>query len=136
MSIYGLFASKTATEASAASFDVQFDGNIVAWNICSDASGWDATNEGYAIEVSFGSSGTFTTNDARSTIAMGRWLGALSTNGAVRTDINNSCSGLLIPVSAGERIHLHMIVSTGLTVTANVAIYVEDGASTGLRRRR
>lgn len=136
MSVYKLYAAFTTTADSLASLDVQFDGIItcVDWSVMADL---DANAEAFEAEVSFLSSRTIGKNDARGSISSiaAQAAGAEAAGFAI-TQVNKPVSGLRIPVSAGERIHLHAELTTTADVKATVYLHVEDSADPRLRRRR
>lgn len=135
MSIYKLFGAGTGgAEESLANLDVQFDGEIVAMSgtIYADL---DAADEIVIAEVSFLSSNTWATNDARGSLFMMVNNLAIVTSGS-SPGTNHSVSGLFVPITAGERIHLHISATAGVISQTNVYVYVRDGTPTELRRRR
>ena len=136
MSVYKMFANGTGgTENSVASFDVQFDGDIVA--ILGHLNPvFDANAESCNMEVSFLSSSTFSVNDARGSLfILGSRLDVI-TSGGSQGIANNAVSGVRIPVSAGERIHMHLNASAGVVSVAQAYLYITDAADENLRRRR
>jgi len=137
MSVYKLRIPGTGgTEDSLASLDVQFDGEIVAIAGTMDAD-LDADAESCACEVSFLSSNSIATNDARGSLFMMRIRLSETTAASGNVSaVSHSVSNLAIPVSAGERIHGHMLSTAAVVCTAHVYIYVNDGSPAELRRRR
>ncbi len=136
MSIYKLQGNGTGgTEESVGSLDIQFDGEINAIHGAMDAD-LDADLEVCAAEVSFLSSNTIGINDARGSLFQLR----VRTNetGVGKSDghANSAVSGIKVPVTAGERVHLHLVASAGVVSSNQFYLYVDDGAATGLRRRR
>jgi len=136
MSVYKMYGLSTGgTEDSVASLDIQFDGVITAIHgaLYGDL---DADTEAAAVEVSFLSSNTFATNDARgSLITLGSKM-SLTTSGVAMHAVNSGVSNLNIPVTGGERVHLHFSCSASVVVNAQMYIYVDDAAPASLRRRR
>jgi hypothetical protein len=135
MSVYKLNCDISGgTQNAINQLDVQFDGTIVAvnQNLTVDL---DADQEFAHGEVSFLSTNTIYSNDARGTIAeMAAQLNLTTSGGAA--GFNHHLSGLSIPVSAGERIFGHVISTAGVTGTYNAILYVDDRADVNLRRRR
>lgn len=135
MSVYKLYAAGSGgTENNAASLDVQFEGKITAI-LMSSYGDFDAADESLSVEVSFLSTATFTSNDARGSLAMNTMSTGVVTSGA-----NNggriAVSGINIPVNAGERLHLHISSTAGVVSQNQAYIYVDDGSDPNLRRRR
>jgi len=136
MSVYKLHGIVGANTDSLANLDIQFDGIIVGWFATCNGLSADALNDGFKCEVSFLSSNTFTSNDARGTIMQVQGGQAFLTQGGAGVFINRGMSGLSIPVTAGERIHMHVNISGGINCDFTVILYVEDTADVNLRRRR
>lgn len=133
MSIYKLFgAGSGGTENSLASLDIQNEGVIVGiWgSLLGDL---DADTETLSVEASFLSTNTIASNDARGSLFL---LSAQTAGAANFLSQNAGISGLAIPVAAGERVHLHVVASAGVTCSAHIYLHVNDGASAELRRRR
>jgi len=137
MSVYKLRGAATGgTEDGIAALDIQFDGEIVAILGAMDGD-LDADAETIACEVSFLSGNTTAINDTRGSLFMMRIRNAeTSAVGNMPVAVNNAVSSLRIPVSAGERIFMHVIATAGVVSTSNVYIYVNDGTPADLRRRR
>lgn len=137
MSIYKLRGPGTGgTEDSIANLDIQFDGEIVAM-LGTLSVDLDADAETSAVEVSFLSTNTFGVNDTRGSLFMMRIQASeLTAVGHNLGAVNNSVSGVRIPVTAGERIHMHITSTAGVVCTAHVYMYVNDGTPSELRRRR
>lgn len=137
MSIYKLYATGTTGADDLAALDIQFQGLITAWYVFGWASGLSADNDTCQGEISFLSASTFTSNDARGTIAMFGISQAFITSGMANQSVSTGLSNLAIPVSAGERIHMHIGTNgTVGTFKFNGILYVEDTADANLRRRR
>lgn len=134
MTIYKLYNEFTSSADSGALLDIQFDGVITAidWNVRADL---DADTEAYNVELSFLSTNTFTVNDSRGSISM---VGAQAsgTPGFIDHVVAKGLSGLAIPVTAGERVHLHGTLAGTASVRAHCYLHVEDRADPRLRRRR
>lgn len=132
-----IFSSGTGD--STASLDVPSDGEIkaVAWIV--GASGMDADADLVQAEVSFGSSNQFGTNDSRSVIAAAE----IRVSAATVASIANTSlvehmdfGGDGVPVAAGERIHLHITRSTGVSANVKAILYMRlRGAGRALPRR-
>lgn len=136
MSIYKLMGTATGgNELSAGTLDIQFDGKISAIHYSVRAD-FDADGDVAVCEVSFLSSLTTAVNDTRGSIIMVQNQHAVGAAGAVNSNMNGSVSGVNIPVTAGERIHLHFGNTAALTGAANFYLYVDDAVNTELRRRR
>lgn len=136
MSVYKLYAAGTGgAEDAAASLDVQFNGAIEGCLISAIAD-LDADQEQLQVEASFLSTSTFTANDARGSIAMAQAQLNLTTSGGSPGQLNVAMTGMNIPVSAGERLYLHLLATAGTTSKVHVYLYVRDRASPALRRRR
>lgn len=134
MSTYKLRNAFTGSDEDAAALDIQFPGILTAywWSVTADL---DADSESFLLEVSFLSSSTFLTNDARGSISVVSGTG-VGTPGFIYPQINGGLSGLRIPVSAGERVHMHGSLSGTANVIASCYLYVEDSSDPRLRRRR
>ncbi len=133
MSIYKLYGAGTGgTENSIANLDVQFDGTIVAFHVTAMGD-LDADAENFNIEVSFLSTNTISSNDARGSIVV---LNAQTSNTVNTVSQQSSVSGVSIPVIAGERIHLHISATAGVTTAVHCYLYVTDGQPPEVRRRR
>jgi len=134
MTVYKLRGAFTASADSQANLDVQFDGVITAfwWQVHADI---DADLEAFQIECSFLSSNTIQASDARGSIAT-CGQEAAGTPGFLMGSVNAGISGLQIPVTRGERIHLHGNLSGTASVTATIYLYVDDRVNPRLTRRR
>lgn len=135
MSVYKLFGDVTGgSQDDAASVDVQADGNINAIHgtLYGDL---DADGESIVAELSFLSTNTFLVNDARGSLFTLGGQMSLTTSGVAFTGLNDSISGIKIPVSQGERIHLHISSTAGVSGDCFMYLYVEDGIAAAQRRR-
>lgn len=133
MSIYKLFGNGTGgPQDSVSSLDVQFDGVITSifGTMFADL---DTDLDQIIAEASFLSSNTTSVNDSRGSLLI-LMAAASVTFGVVA--VNQGVGPTEIPVSAGERIHLHINAATGVTSTVQFFMYVVDGAKPELRRRR
>lgn len=136
MSVYKLYAAGTGgTEDGAAQLDVQFDGeiNAIFGQMSADL---DADQEFCAAELSFISTNSLTNNDTRGSLFTLRGQCSVGAAGMVINDTNSGVGGLAIPVTAGERIWLHLSATAGVTSSTTIYIYVADGAAVDQRRRR
>lgn len=136
MSVYKLYAVGTGgTENSLAALDIQFDGVITSIFMTMIHDG-DANDEFANAEVSFLSTNTMASNDARgSLMIIGTQMG-LTTSGVATNNVNASTGPVEIAVVAGERVHLHISASAGLGAQCQCYLYVVDGQAPALRRRR
>jgi len=130
--LFGLVAAGTSTD-SAATIDIQDDGFIEGVLLGLNATGADALNDGARVEVGFGSTNTYTTNDVRSSIAMlHHRQGFLTSGGGPVGQAIYLAFQKGIPVSAGERIHMHLESFGG---TADAFCYLYVVTSRGVARR-
>jgi len=136
VAIYKLHGDGTGGTENLANLDIQFEGIIVALALHISAV-FDANAEKVRAEISFLSSDTIDTNDARGSLCM---VNAgpvfISTNGGVVCHANHSVTGLEIAISAGERVHLHVRATAGVVSDVDGYIYVTDRSDPRLRRRR
>jgi len=134
MTVYKLRKSFTVSLDDGASLDIQFDGRIVAfwWEVHSDL---DADAESFQVEVSFLSSNALSSNDSRGSLTVAG-AQASGTPGFIESSVNSGLSGLDIPVTRGERIHMHAILTGSGSVVATCYLYVDDRADPRIRRRR
>lgn len=124
---------------SAANIDVPADGEIVGVLLEVTAQTLDADGDAAGGEVSFGSSSQFTTNDARNALATCNIRGSnVSANVGVMSSqrVYVEFGGDGVPVSAGERIHLHTRVAGGASSPVVRAILYFKFAGTLRVRRR
>lgn len=140
MDIYKLYGAPTATTDALASLDIQRDGHIVAYDANLGVLTADALDDGYAMEVSFASTGAFTSNDTKASILTIRAFASFLTSGGGPVKAQSQLSGLAIVVSAGERIYLHAQVSAA-PASARMTAYLfvmplDQGASRADPRRR
>lgn len=125
MTIYKLFAS--AAGASAASLDIQMDGEIKAMHMSIQPNTMDALDDGAESEVSFLSTASWSSNDTRGSLMIVQSKLGMLTTGGGNVAINASLSSLSIPVAAGERVHLHVAVAGGtVSCPSHAYLYVED----------
>lgn len=110
-------AGAGGTEQDIATIDIPQNGSILGcqWSCNCDL---DADAEVFEAQISFGSSSAGQ-NDARQVISSIRMGGGILTAvGAVPQHWNYYCPVPDLPVFAGERIHMHLIATAG--VTSNV----------------
>ncbi len=103
----------TAGDA-AASIDMPDDGVLLGLHWSGIIGGLAADEDYMRAQLSFGSTGAFTTNDARQVISTVSWgvdlIGAGSN--LVRTDVNVAIEfGDGIPVFGGERVYIHTLAN-------------------------
>jgi len=132
LAIYKLYNAFTATAEGAVSVDIQFDGIITALTMHAHGD-LDADGETYFVETSFLSGNTIASNDARGSLIT---VGEQASGTGANSHVSLAVSGLRIPVSSGERIHMHGILTGTADVKAQCYIYVEDNQDPRIRRRR
>lgn len=117
-----------------ASIDVPQNGRLlgVYWSVDHDM---DADGEFLRCQVSFGSASTFTTNDSRQVISECRAQAALTTSGVYNNALN-SYHEKDTPVSAGERIYLHLSASSGLVSAVSAFLEFDFDQDRPATRRR
>jgi len=141
MSTVKMFVSATGTTDAEATADIQADGTIEAI-----ALGVDVTNnatpadgDGGSAELSFMSSNSFGINDVRGSLctASARFVGAAAADGLMGVASTPLCilTPIKVPVSAGERLHLHLRPVNN-TVVATCYIMINDGFDSRARLRR
>lgn len=114
-SIIQIYASANPAD-NMASVDIPGNGNIVgvSWAVRMAPSSADFQG---LFALSFGSTNSFTSNDARAVLSMCVIAADLTTSGAAPTSVvyYDQCPNL--PVAAGERVFLH---GSGTAITATV----------------
>ena len=136
MAVYKLRALGTGgTEDSAASLDIQFEGFITAIWGAMDAD-LDTADDTARFEVSFLSSNTHAVNDARGSLFQMRLREAQTAAGANMAAVNGGIGGIRVPVLQGERIHMHVEATAGVSSTCQCYLYVEDQSVPAILRRR
>ena len=138
MRVYKLYANLSTADDIAA-LDFQSDGFIKGYSFVVDPNGMDALNDSVKIELSFMSVNSFSANDTRGSIGMASVAQQFLTSGGGMVVSVHAIMGLDIPVSGGERVHVHCSLGGGATGDVNVYIYVEDGTNgttKPARRRR
>jgi len=138
ITVIRVHSSGTTTSDSVASVDIPEDGDIVGVHGNIAASGLDADADGCQVELSFLSTNQLGTNDARGSIMS---MDVRNTAATVASIAQNSLSTYVsfqdgIPANAGERIHMHRIVSTGVNARARFDIYFRTTKVTRRTRRR
>jgi len=135
MTIYKLYGSVTGD--SVASLDIQLDGEIMAIHMTQRVTGVDALEDGAEAELSFLSTNSFANNDVRGSLMTIQGSLGVLTQGGNNTGINAQVSSLEIPVSAGERIHLHINLRGGASAANTHAyLYVRDKGVARIPGRR
>lgn len=136
MSVYKLQGTGSGgVENSLASLDIQFDGVITALH-ASMVADFDADLESCHAEASFLSTNTISSNDARGSLIIVAGTNAQAAAGATVVAVNSGVGPVDIPVTAGERVHMHLSATAGVASTVHIYLYVTDGAPAALRRRR
>lgn len=136
MSIYKLYALFTGgTENAGASLDIQFDGFIEAM-LLDVVAAIDAIDEDARTEVSFLSTNTIQSNDARGSLMTAMLNGQALTSGGFQNSAKVVVAPVRIPVSAGERLYCHAVSDASITMEVNSYLYVNDTSDPRLRRRR
>ena len=129
----------SVTSNSVVQIDIPEDGEILAISGFVDGSGMDALNDKAVAELSFLSTNQIEVNDARGSILETAVRVAGNTGGFAKGSEHVTLSftpGSGIPVSAGERIHMHTFGSTGVTPNGNFMLYLSAGGAKRARRRR
>lgn len=137
--IYKLFGAvpNAATTNGIATLDLQDDGFITAVLMYIDPSTLDAVDDEVRGEVSFMSTNTFAVNDTRGSIFMHGVSQQFLTSGGSAGNLTQTLGGLLIPVEAGERVHLHSLsVAGGSGSSITCYLYIEDTQETKQRPKR
>ena len=139
MDVYKLYATGTAGGDGLATLEVSKDGWIVLADLDLNALGADALGDGLSAEVSFASTNGLGTNDTKSSFIATRVFQNFLTSGGGPLRAEKQVPGIAIPVSAGERLHLHAAVA-GTPGTFHIHSYiyvmpVEGGNARPLPRR-
>jgi hypothetical protein len=125
-----LYANKAASADSAAAMDCQFNGMIVGCllELTYTETGTLVNNGTARMELSFGSTSSFVTNDVRNVIG---GIESVMTQSSAANVLNNSRSVaipyLQIPIARGERLFIHIgLANPGSvpSVTARAWIYI------------
>ena len=134
MTTYQMYSASVASSDGAAMVDIAEDGVIeeVEWQISGAAGAGVGSHGG---ELSFGSTSSHTTNDARQVIS--RFQAASDpANGAFAA---NKTVNPEVKVYAGERIYLHTLFQFGTAASScrlHAIIRVRDSAKGSMRVRR
>mgnify|MGYP001610097879 CR=1 FL=1 len=144
MTVYKMFASAAGvTTVVSASIDIQNDGIIEAITLGVTSRDDATTSIPYNVvaEVSFGSTNTFSTNDARASLCQAAIHHEATTTTPALGNIGVPfcvIPGLSVKVAAGERIFLHCQASSAALEVANAVAYlfVRDGQDALPERRR
>lgn len=125
--IIKMFGSITAgTSAdSLMTVDVPQDGVIENIMMGIAPLGMDALDDSLRFELSFGSTNTFSQNDARVSIAEMRVEQEFLTSGGGPSAANMVLTGINIPVFGGERIHGHVSVDAGVGGQVFAYLYLD-----------
>jgi len=125
MDVYKLFSSETASGDAQASIDIQRDGHIVGISGDLAGAGCDALGDGGSVELSFGSTGGFASNDTKASLLTLRAFQQFLTSGGGPVTKRADISNLAIAVAAGERMYLHFeVAGSGPTIYATVYVFV------------
>ena len=136
--MFGLIVSGT-NQDSLMSIDIPQDAVIESILMGINPTGMDALDDQCRFEISFGSASLFALNDGRISIAeITLKQQFLTTGGGVGMG-SQFLGGVNIPVAAGERIHGHVAVSTGVNGQVFAYLYLDTRgrgpARRSLRRR-
>lgn len=135
--VYKLFVETNTSADSAAQLDIQNDGFIEGVLMDVSCAAMDALSDSCSAEVSFMSTNTFGTNDVRGSIMILRTIqNFLTSGGGAQGKSQFVALQKGIPVFAGERIHLHVTMSAGLTINVQVFLYTRSLATRRTDRRR
>jgi len=135
--IYKFYGTATTSTDAVATIDIQFDGVIEGALLTIQASGADALNDGGDVEISFASTSGFVANDTRASIAgLTVRQGFLTSGGSMVGDTVFLSLGKGIPVSAGERMYMHLGVTGTTTVAARCWLYTATQGGDRAARRR
>lgn len=136
--VYKMFATATASTDAAATLDIVFDGVIEGLVLDTVMQNADALNDAVGAELSFASVSGFVTNDTRASIIGSRIAqGFLTSGGGPTGKVTNVAFGPDgIPVSAGERMYLHLLLVGAGTLIASVWLYVRTSGGARADRRR
>ncbi len=126
MSVYK-FYSATLNGNNLASIDFAKDGIITALSVSIRPQTLDLLDDSLDIELSFVSISTFTIHDSRSSLISHHVSQQFLTTGGGVGSLSHGISGLKIPISAGERVHMHGQISGGGLGVGYGYIYVDDG---------
>lgn len=118
-----------------AQVDIPMSGSLIGlqWAVAADL---DADVEYLVAQLSFRSTGTFTTNDDRGVISEVRAQISLTTSGVSPVAINNYVPLPDIPIAAGERLYLHINASAGLNSLVGCMLHFDFDIDKVSSRRR
>lgn len=125
------------TENNIASIDVPMNGHLVGvdFDLLADL---DTDGDHATVELSFGSTGSSTTNDTRSRIATCT-VGAAAVLTAVGVSVGRGSKYVQlpdIPVGMGERIYLHSLAAATTPGTARANLHFDFDLDKAMVRRR
>jgi hypothetical protein len=131
----------SATVVQSASIDIPKDGVItnIYGHLFVSVDATPANGDTLDGELSFGSSQSLTVNDSRQSIAqMGLAVVFADAARIVWAGMHfMEMNGINIPVSAGERIFIHLLANqTDITGRMVAYLHVDDGLDTGRSQRR
>ncbi len=127
-----------ATGDNAASIDIPQDGGIVGFSSSFTAADLDAAGDVARWELSFHTTNQLGNNDARGTIGQGEMLANIEGTPAsavaqtMENYINLQPDG--IPVNVGERLHIHMVLSSGVSANLAIVVFLKIGRGRAPRR--
>lgn len=124
---------------SVATIDIPEDGEIIGIQVNHTAQGMDADGDNSLSMISFGSTNSFTSNDARNVIARSDMKVTAATVASIEKTSNSQYLDMHegIPVNAGERLHMHNQMASGVTMTAAWILYLKiKGSGRAAVRRR
>ena len=132
--VYRMYAALDGTlNESAAVAIIQDDGRLDAILMVIAANGADAISDQAAMEISFGTSSTFVTNDIRISICSLVVKQAFLTNGGGPVSMSQYVP-VDLPIQSGERVHLHNLSDTGMS--GDAIAYLYTSARGGARRQQ
>lgn len=128
-----MYATGNPADAMA-SIDVPMNGRLIGVQMTLFAA-MAGADFNMAVQLSFGSTGAFATNDARQVIANLQVAADLTTSGATSTHANEYISLPDIPVGMGERLYIHGS-GTAIVLTARMALHFDFELDKVATRRR
>lgn len=133
--IQKIHANPSATADDVTNVDVPQDGFIESIFYDIRGVGMDALDDTVRVELSFASSSTFNNNDARISIFEVTVTQQFLTSGGGAQGKTGFLSQVNIPVSAGERIHIHYATG-GAPGSCFINFYLYYSTSRAAPRRR
>jgi len=133
--MYKLYGTSNTTTDSLVTLDIREDDVIEHVEVevlcpgASDGSMWGA-------ELSFSSSNGHSSNDTQQSLCGVYGCYDLTTSGAAVPRVRCCSAPMGVKVAAGERLHLHLYVSTTLTTYVRVWIHTKKGQMRNLTRSR